>query len=545
VALCLALAVAGCGRGSESAPPLRDVAPPDVSGMDPSVQAQVRERYDSLQQTIARADADGAERAAAYGRLAMLLHAAEYYDAAEPAYLNAQDLAPAEPRWPYYLAHLYKSRGNTAESVAAFHRVLDLRPNDVPALVWLGRLYLDQGDAVRAEPLFERARTTAPRTVAAVVGLGQAALARRDFPRAITLLEEALALDPGAASIHSPLAMAYRGAGDAPQAEAHLARWRNTDILVPDPLRQELDLALDSGLSYELRGVRALEAQDFGAAAEFFRQGVALAPETTPLGRSLRHKLGTALYLRGDVGGAVEQFDDVVRLAPSAGLDEPSAKAHYSLGVLMASGGRGDEAIAHFTSAVRYSPSYVEALQALGDALRRGRRDSAALSQYAAAIEIDPQAADARFGYAMALVRLRRYREARDWLDEAMRLHPERDDLAHVMARLLAAAPDEGVRDGTRAMALVDRLLGGPKTVELGETTAMALAEVGRYGEAAAVQRQVIAAATDARLAIGLERLSANLRLYERSQPCREPWSDDDPIHAPGPPISSGPIALR
>ena len=66
--------------------------------------------------------------------------------------------------------------------------------------------------------------------------------------------------------------MAYRGLGDTAKAEAHLKQWRNTDVLVPDPFRQELDLALQSGLSFELRGVRALEQRDFKAAAEFFKQ---------------------------------------------------------------------------------------------------------------------------------------------------------------------------------------------------------------------------------------------------------------------------------
>ena len=56
------------------------------------------------------------------------------------------------------------------------------------------------------------------------------------------------------------------------KAEAHLKQWRNTDVLVRDPFRQELDLALHSGLSFELRGVRALEQRDFKAAAEFFKQ---------------------------------------------------------------------------------------------------------------------------------------------------------------------------------------------------------------------------------------------------------------------------------
>ena len=534
-AVILAFALGACTRASQELPPLRDVPLSDLSRVDASVQQQLRDAHAALQGTIARRDAPAAERAAAYGRLGMLLHAAEYYDAAEPAYLNAQALAPGEPRWPYYLAHLYKSRGEIDRTVASFNRVLALRPDDVPTLIWLGRQHLDQGDPARAEPLFARAQSLAPRTTAALAGLGQAALARQDFSRAVEVLEEALAIDPSAASIHSPLATAYRGRGDLARAELHLKQWRNTDILVPDPLRQELDLSLDSGLAFELRGVRALEARNFPAAAGFFRKGAAITPATEPLGRSLRHKLGTALYMSGDTAGAVEQFTDVVRFAPETGLDETAAKAHYSLGVLMASDGRMDDAIRHLTASVRYSPNYVEALQALGDALRRSGRDREALPQYAAVLKIAPQATDARLGYAMALVRLRRYREARGWLEQATRLHPERDDFGHALARLLAAAPDDTVRDGRRAMAIVDRLITGAKTVDLGETTAMALAETGRYAEAAAVQRQVMKGGAESGLALNLDRMRANLRLYESGRASRTPWSDDDPVHAPGP----------
>lgn len=418
-------------------PALREVSLPDLSRMDPNVQAQVRERYAELMTTLGRTGATDPERGLAYGRMAVLLHAAEHYEAAEPLYLNAQALMPDEPRWPYYLAHLYKGRGETSKSLASFTRVLELTPDDVATLVWLGRGYLDQGQADKAEPLFIRAQTHAPRTVAVIVGLGQTALARRDFARAATLLEEALSLDPSAASIHSPLAMAYRGLGDTARAEAHVKQWRNTEILVPDPIRQELDLALESGLSYELRGVRALEARNFKAAAEFFAQGVERTPGTTPLGRSLRHKLGTALFLSGDVPGAVKRFEETVRLAPASGLDESAAKAHYSLGVMRASEGRGQDAIAHLSAAVRYSPTYVEALLALGDVLRLNGRADASLQRYDEVLRINPSAADARFGRVMALAGLKRYREARDELAEAVRLHPERTDLAQTAARLL------------------------------------------------------------------------------------------------------------
>ena len=425
-----------------------DVTLPDLSRMDATVQEQVRQRYQSMLETIKRPDATNDERGRAYGGVGMLLHAGEYYAAAKPAYLNAQVLMPQEPRWPYFLAHLYKSQGDTASAMAAFSRVLEISPNDVPTLIWLGRGYLDQGQAEKAEPLFERARQLAPQTPAVLVGLGQAALARREYARAVSTLEEALTLNPSLQSVHSPLAQAYRGLGDMAKAEEHIKLWKNTEVLVPDPFRQELDLALESGLSYELRGVRALEQRDFPAAEGFFKKGVAITPGSTGLGRSLRHKLATALYMQGDVRGAMTWFEETIKMAPPSGIDETAAKAHYSLGVLMASSGRGQEAISHLSAAVRFSPNYVEAYQALADALRRSGKAEQSLTQYNEALRVNPKSADARFGYGMALVRLGRYREARDWFDDASRINPDRLEFPYALARVLAAAPDDRVRDG-------------------------------------------------------------------------------------------------
>jgi tetratricopeptide (TPR) repeat protein len=505
--------------------------------MDPSVQKQVEQQYQSMVETLRRPGVTDAERGAAYGRMGMVLHASEHFEAAEPAYLNAQTLVPREPRWPYFIGHLRKAVGDMAGSIAAFSRVLEIQPGDVATLIWLGRTYLDGGQPEMAEPFFERARQRAPQEPAALVGLGQTALDRRDFTRAVSALEEALKINPSLASVHSPLAMAYRGLGDVGKAEAHLRDWRNTEVPVPDPWRQELDLALQSGLSFELRGVRALEQRDFKAAADFFSQGVAISSGSTALGRSLRHKLGTALYLSGDVKGAVTWFRETVKLAPPEGTDESAAKAHYSLGVLMASSGRGDEAIAHLTAAVGFSPTYVEAYQALGDALRRSGRIAQAMERYGDAIRVNPKAADARFGYGMALVRLGRYRDARDWFTDAAQLHPGHADLLHALARLLAAAPDDAVRDGARAQALVEQLLGTAKTTSLGETLAMALAERGQYAQAAQIQRDLIEASRRAGMTATATRLAANLRRYQQGQPCRTPWAADDPVHAPGPPF--------
>jgi tetratricopeptide (TPR) repeat protein len=501
---------------------------PDLSRSDENVQAQARLLYDALKQAIDDRRKPATELGAAYGRLGMLLQAGEYYDAAEPCYRNAQTLAPTEVRWPYYLGLLHSDRGEIERAEDDFKRVLELERDDVAALVRLGRLYLDQGRPGEAEPLFARALVVAPRTIAALAGLGRTALAKREYAQAVKHLEEALRLDPEAESLHSPLAIAYRSLGELDQAEPHLRQWRNRDIVVPDPLKQDLDLMLESGLSYELRGVRALEAKDWKTAAALFRTGIERTRNDALLRRSLQHKLGTALFMTGDAAGAREQFEEVIRLSPTEGVDESAAKAHYSLGVLMVSAGDGGEAIAHFTASVKYQPNYIEARLGLADALRRSGRAEASLSEYQEAIQMNPRAVRGRLGYVMALIKLRRFREARDYLADASKLHPDQPELTHALARVLATVPDDRVRDGERAMELVQELFKNDKSTDLGETMAMTLAELGEYRQAAAIQRGVMEAAEKAGMERpALDRMSENLKLYERNQASRTPWPND------------------
>jgi tetratricopeptide (TPR) repeat protein len=168
-----------------------------------------------------------------------------------------------------------------------------------------------------------------------------------------------------------------------------------------------------------------------------------------------------------------------VRAAPKDQFDESAAKANYSLGLIMASRGEMTPAIDHLTSAVSYNATYLEARIALADMLRGTGRADASLPHYREAIALNPRAIEPRFGYAMALTRLRRYKDARDILEEAIRMQPDRQEVSIALARLLAAAPDDRVRDGRRALMIVDDLFKTNKTTVLGETMAMALAEVG------------------------------------------------------------------
>jgi tetratricopeptide (TPR) repeat protein len=532
--LIVLLVLASAPACAERAPrtpdaPGRDLLPvslPDLSRVDRSVREQVSRAHAALAARL-QAESSEADVSGAYGALGMVLEAAEFHDAAEPSLLNAQALAPGEIRWPYYLGHLYQSRGELPEAKAAFTRVLDLRSDDLATLIWLGRISQDEGNWEQAQQYFERGAALAPEAIAVLAGLGRVALARRDYAAAARYFERALTVDAEAAeSLHAPLAVAYRGLGDAARAARHERGWANRDILVPDALLQELDMLLDNGLSNELRGVRALEAKDWKSAAAYFERGLSVTDHHTPLGRSLRHKLGTALYLGGDQDRAAVHFQKVVDTAPATGVDEAAAKAHYSLAVMLMAKARYADAIGHFRGAVMYQPSYLEARIALAEALRRTGQVRASLSEYQAVLDRDPAAAQAMLGYAFALIRLGRYREAGSLLDEAVQVHRDRPEFAHMLARLLAVAPDDRVRDGQRAMRLIDDLLQGTRTTELGETLAMALAETGEYQRAVSVQRDVLAVVRRGGSEAAVRRVTGNLRLYESGRPNRTFWED-------------------
>ena len=417
--------------------PLRSVVLPDLAKLAPSVQEQIRERHTSLMLKRGNRETPVPELSDAYGEMGKLLMAAEFADAAESCLLNAQSLNTSDFRWPYYLGHLYRTRGELAKSLDLFERANQLQPDDVATLVWLGDVALAQGRSEAAEPRFAKALSLQPGSLSARFGLGRTALAKQDYRRAVTYLEDVLARDPTAAGAHYPLAMAYSGLGEAKRADEHRRQRSEREILPADPLMVELEELLHSPQTYEKLGIRALDRKDWGAAAAEFRKGLDIDP-THP---ALRHRLGTALAMMGDDRGARAQFEEVVRVSPGY------ARAQYSLAVLAVEKGQHQEAIQRFSAALQSEPSYAEARIGLGASLRRTGRAAESLTQYERVLQEHPRLSEAAFGYAMALVQLRRYRAARDRLSEGSKQYADDSRFVQALARLLAAAPDDGVRD--------------------------------------------------------------------------------------------------
>jgi protein O-mannosyl-transferase len=227
--------------------------------------------------------------------------------------------------------------------------------------------------------------------------------------------------------------------------------------------------------------------------------------------------------MKGDVRGAEDQFERVVRTSPDYHL------AQYSLGVLLQTEGRHAEAVEHLSAALNTKANYTDARLRLANSLRHVGRAADALPHYEQVLAETPDNTEAQFNRAMVYVQLHRYREARAALSDAMRAHPDQSLFAHGLARLLASAPDDTVRDGAQAIALVQMLLTKEqRTLDLGETFAMALAESGRFDEAASVQRDLLRGAQHNALTAVVPRLAHNLAKYEHREACRTPWTGDE-----------------
>ena len=533
-------------------PTLLPVGLPDLTGMHESVQEQLREAYGSLStRSPSRQDGRGtdaeprrAERSEAYGELGKLLMAAKYLELAERCFQNAQALSPDDFRWPYYQGQIFISQGAMAKAVKPFEQVLKLRPSDFATLVWLGHVYIELGQSKAAEPVLARARAIGPDSPAVLYELGRASLAKQDYAAAVRYLEEASQLNPAAAVIHYPLAMAYRGLGDLEKAKSNLDQTKGrggagATVTIPDPLMADVATVLRSPEVFWELGQQAGAKGNWPEAVVQFRKAIELAPDNAVM----RLGLAQTLIRMGNARAALAELEAAIRLDPSL------APAHFLKGALLERSGRDQDALVEYSAAVTANPKLREAHLKLADALRRIGRLDDALSSYRRVLELGPDnpgspgspgSEEARFGEAMALARLSRHAEARERLSAAMSLHPDQPAFPQALARLMAASPDPQVRDGQQALDLVQALAKEHKTTSVAETMAMALAEVGRFAEAAEWQRLAMSVAMDAGHPDAAQRMAANLALYQRREPCRTPWRDDDPEFKPGPEVDPG-----
>ncbi len=467
---------AACRSSQARNPPARIASPdratlaavtlPDLSRVDrvPS-RRRSRERYAVLEQRRAAPGTSDADLAVAYG---------EYGDAAARGRVlrgrraRLSQCAGAATRRPALAvlpgASLQVRRRYRPGAAWPLHACAA----DCARTIWRRWSGWAACTSIRAQPdrpsrCSRRPQAATPRTVAAVAGLGQVALARTRL-RA----RGDAARGRRSRSIHGRPASTRRwrwpiaASGDTAQAESHLKQWRNTEVPVADPLRDELAPRSQSGLSYELRGVRALDRRRLSRPP---RRSSARAWTLTPGTDSA----GTLAAPQARYGAGAERRHArrpsrasrrSIRLAPPGGLDEPAGQG--ALQSRRRHGRRRPAAASHRASDGR---RLLQPELPGGAAWRwptrcaapaASRRRSRSTRE---AVRINPRAGRGAFRLRAGPGQAAPLRRGARLADESVRVQPDRPELAHALARLLATAPDARVRDGQRAAAMVKELL--------------------------------------------------------------------------------------
>jgi len=186
---------------------------------------------------------------------------------------------------------------------------------------------------------------------------------------------------------------------------------------------------------------------------------------------------GILVWQQGKIYRDIETlWRDTIAKNPNAWL------AHNNLGFAFYRQGKLDEAILHFSEALRIKPSYEKAHNNLAVALDDQGRLAEAIAHYRKALLIKPDYAEAHNGLGVALFRLGKLDEATMHFSEALRIKPDYAEAYNNLGALLASQGklNEAIAHYSTALRIRSNY------AEAHNNLGLALAAQGKFDEAIA-----------------------------------------------------------
>ena len=200
-----------------------------------------------------------------------------------------------------------------------------------------------------------------------------------------------------------------------------------------------------------------------------------------------------------------------------------NARARANYATILLAEGRIAEAEQHLRQAVAADPRRAEAQIGLGVALAAQRRFDEGLPHLRTAFELAPDNAEVNRNLGEAYAAQGSLAEAVRHYDAALRVRPDDVMLLNRVGWILATTTTEGLRDGARARTLAERAVQLTRGLdpESLDKLAAALAEIGRFDEAAETVRRALDRARAGRSEL-VPELEARLALYQRREAFRQ-----------------------
>ena len=326
-----------------------------------------------------------------------------------------------------------------------------------------------------------------------------------------------LADDKRYAEAAEDFSRALRLDADSLVARVGLAEaWRRMGRI--DEAHQQADLALqqhpDEAEAHIETGVMLGLEHHYAEAVQHLVKAVAVAPDHP----TAYQQLAVCLAQMGQHKRVIEACEQGLRVVPF------NATLHHTLAIAEAETGDMTNAAVHLGLALALKPKWPEARGLLAIALESLGQEAEAAAQYEQATREKPDDAKLHYLYAVNLAIQGDAERAVNHYHQALTLKPDMVEALNNLAWILAANPNDALRNGAEAVRLAERaceLSQRREPVLLG-TLAAAYAEAGRFGEAVTTAEK----ARDLATAGGLKDVAAKnselLELYRAGRPYRE-----------------------
>ena len=304
---------------------------------------------------------------------------------------HLERVKPANTATRFNLIQAYFQSKRTAEALRMATELSAENKNDVPVHFSLGVMLASEQQYTPALLELEKADALKPGTFEILYNLGQTYLRSGQNSKAELALDRALKLRPDSPETLYLMAEAYAGDSRPLDAldllvRAHKIAPENTDII------------------YLMARV-SISQNYFEDAIPLLESGLAIAPQRADLLASL----GESYFMSGKVDKAIEVFQKLVAM-------EPSARSYSFLGVSYRQLGRFDEAKRYFQQGLKLDPHNTACLFNLGLIAERQGDAAAAEAMLQQTLRLNPDYSDALLELANVRIADKKLPEAADLL---------------------------------------------------------------------------------------------------------------------------------
>ena len=285
----------------------------------------------------------------------------------------------------YLLAHQPASAAKIADTLSTQN------PKDVQLHFTIGTLLASDGQYRAAQRALEKANSLKPETFEILFNLAQTCLHLNDYSKAELLAKRAQSLKPDSAEALYLLAQVYNEQSRPVDAlellvRAHKLAPENTDVIF-------------------LLGRVSMTQNYFEDAIPLLESGVKLAPKRA----DLRAALGESYFMSGKADRAIEVFNDLVRI-------DPTARSYAFLGLSYRNLGRFDEARKYFALGLHADPRNAACLFNMGYIEGRQGNQAKAEEYFQQTLKSNPDYAEALLELANLRISAKRNQEAAELL---------------------------------------------------------------------------------------------------------------------------------